>query len=116
MDQVNAQNRVSQASPNLPTDVNQYGVTVNKSFGLPLLVFSVYSPNGTYDGLFLSTYIARMYKPIEPIIKILAAIFTRPASEYFQNLRDIERFQMNNLINYFCFTLVHQFYKQMKCR
>src|SRR6201990_1579606 len=28
-DQVNTQNRVSQASPNLPTSVNQYGVTVN---------------------------------------------------------------------------------------
>jgi HAE1 family hydrophobic/amphiphilic exporter-1 len=56
MDQVNAQNRVSQASPNLPTDVNQYGVTVNKSFGLPLLVFGVYSPKGTYDALFLGNY------------------------------------------------------------
>src|ERR1700755_3686585 len=29
IDQVNTQNRVSQASPNLPTSVNQYGVTVN---------------------------------------------------------------------------------------
>src|SRR6266849_9550173 len=28
IDQVNTQNRVSQASPNLPTSVNQYGVTV----------------------------------------------------------------------------------------
>ena len=64
MDQVNAQNRVSQASPNLPTDVNQYGVTVNKSFGLPLLVFSVYSPKGTYDGLFLSNYITINMKDV----------------------------------------------------
>jgi len=30
IDQVNTQNRVSQASPNLPTSVNQYGVTVKK--------------------------------------------------------------------------------------
>lgn len=56
MDQVNAQNRVSQASPNLPPDVNQYGLTVNKSFGLPILVFSVFSPKGTYDDLFLGNY------------------------------------------------------------
>ena len=28
IDQVNTRNRVSQASPNLPTSVNQYGVTV----------------------------------------------------------------------------------------
>jgi HAE1 family hydrophobic/amphiphilic exporter-1 len=49
INQVNTQNRVSQASPNLPTSVNQYGVTVKKSMGLPLLVLSVYSPNGTFD-------------------------------------------------------------------
>ena len=31
IDQVNAQNRVSQAQPNLPADVNQFGVTVKKT-------------------------------------------------------------------------------------
>ena len=56
IDQVNTQNRVSQASPNLPTSVNQYGVTVKKSMGLPLLVLSVYSPNGTFDSRFLGNY------------------------------------------------------------
>jgi HAE1 family hydrophobic/amphiphilic exporter-1 len=56
IDQVNTQNRVSQASPNLPTSVNQYGVTVKKLMGLPLLVLSVYSPNGTYIGQFLGNY------------------------------------------------------------
>src|SRR5215469_816572 len=54
--QVNTQNRVSQASPNLPTSVNQYGVTVKKLMGLPLLVISVYSPNSTYSGQFLGNY------------------------------------------------------------
>ena len=56
IDQVNTQNRVSQASPNLPTSVNQYGVTVKKSMGLPLLVLSVYSPNGNFDSRFLGNY------------------------------------------------------------
>src|SRR5262249_50324857 len=56
MDQVNAQNRVSQATPNLPTSVNQDGVTVNKSMGLPLLVVSLFSPHGSYDSLFLGNY------------------------------------------------------------
>jgi hydrophobic/amphiphilic exporter-1 (mainly G- bacteria), HAE1 family len=56
IDQVNTQNRVSQASPNLPTSVNQYGVTVKKMMGLPLLVLSVYSPNGSYSGQFLGNY------------------------------------------------------------
>ena len=56
IDQVNTQNRVSQASPNLPTSVNQYGLTVKKQMGLPLLVFSLYSPNGEFDGRFLGNY------------------------------------------------------------
>jgi HAE1 family hydrophobic/amphiphilic exporter-1 len=56
MDQVNTQNRVSQAAPNLPTDVNQYGVTVKKKMGLPLLLVSLYSPKGTYDSMFLGNY------------------------------------------------------------
>jgi HAE1 family hydrophobic/amphiphilic exporter-1 len=56
IDQVNTQNRVAQASPNLPTSVNQYGVTVKKLMGLPLLVLSVYSPNSAYSGQFLGNY------------------------------------------------------------
>ena len=56
IDQVNTQNRVSQASPNLPTSVNQYGVTVKKQMGLPLLVLSLYSPQGTFDSRFLGNY------------------------------------------------------------
>ncbi len=56
IDQVNTQNRVSQASPNLPISVNQYGVTVKKLMGLPLLVLSIYSPNSTFDSKFLGNY------------------------------------------------------------
>jgi hydrophobic/amphiphilic exporter-1 (mainly G- bacteria), HAE1 family len=56
IDQVNTQNRVSQASPNLPTPVNQYGVSVKKMMGLPLLVLSLYSPHETYNGQFLGNY------------------------------------------------------------
>jgi len=56
INQVNTQNRVSQASPNLPTSVNQYGVTVKKVMGLPLLVLSLYSPQGTFSSQFLGNY------------------------------------------------------------
>jgi multidrug efflux pump len=56
IDQVNAQNRVAQAQPNLPTDVTQFGLTLRKSTGLPMLVISLYSPNKTYDSLFLANY------------------------------------------------------------
>jgi HAE1 family hydrophobic/amphiphilic exporter-1 len=56
IDQVNTQNRVSQAQPNLPTDVNQFGLTYRSTVGLPLVVVALYSPKGSYDSLFLGNY------------------------------------------------------------
>ena len=56
LDQVAAQNRLSQAQPNLPTDVTQFGLTTRKSTGLPALAISLYSPNKSYDSLFLANY------------------------------------------------------------
>jgi HAE1 family hydrophobic/amphiphilic exporter-1 len=55
-DQVNAINRVAQAQPNLPTDVNQFGLTYRKTTGFPMLLIALYSPRGTYDNLFLGNY------------------------------------------------------------
>src|SRR6267143_5249588 len=45
IDQVNVQNRVAQAQPNLPADVNAFGVNMRKSTGLPTLVYALYSPS-----------------------------------------------------------------------
>jgi hydrophobic/amphiphilic exporter-1 (mainly G- bacteria), HAE1 family len=56
IDQVNVQNRVSQALSSLPTDVGQFGVTIRQSTGSPMLLISLYSPNKTYDSLFLANY------------------------------------------------------------
>jgi HAE1 family hydrophobic/amphiphilic exporter-1 len=56
MDNVLVQNRVSQASPFLPQDVKQIGVTVQKAFASPLLIISIYSPKGTYNLDFLGNY------------------------------------------------------------
>jgi HAE1 family hydrophobic/amphiphilic exporter-1 len=56
IDQVNTQNRVSQAQPNFPSDVNQFGLTVKKATSNPLLIVSLFSPKGTYDALFLGNY------------------------------------------------------------
>src|SRR6187402_348750 len=53
IDQVNVQNRLAQAQPNLPTDVAQYGLTMRKSTGLPMMMVSLYSPTNTYDALYL---------------------------------------------------------------
>ena len=56
IDQVNAQNRVAQAMPFLPPDVNTNGMVIRKSTGLPMMIITIYSPNGTYDALYLSNY------------------------------------------------------------
>ena len=56
LDQVNVQNRVSQALSSLPTDVSQFGVTLRQSTGSPMLLISLYSPNKSFDSLFLANY------------------------------------------------------------
>src|SRR5262244_732552 len=55
-DQVNVQNRLAQAQPNLPPEVNQFGISIRKSTGLPMLVISIFSPQQTHDSLFLANY------------------------------------------------------------
>jgi len=56
IDQVNVQNRMAQAAPNLPTEVNSYGMTMRRSTGFPLMVVGFTSPKQTYDALFLANY------------------------------------------------------------
>ncbi|MFA7006768.1 MAG: efflux RND transporter permease subunit, partial [Verrucomicrobiia bacterium] len=55
-DQVLTQMRLGQAESQLPTDVNNYGITVRKSTSSPLLIFALYSPKGTYDEIFTANY------------------------------------------------------------
>jgi hydrophobic/amphiphilic exporter-1 (mainly G- bacteria), HAE1 family len=55
-DQILSQMRSNQATSQLPEDVNKAGVTVQKSTSSPLIMFSLYSPKGTYDSVFLSNY------------------------------------------------------------
>jgi HAE1 family hydrophobic/amphiphilic exporter-1 len=55
-DQLLAQMRKGQAESQLPADVRNFGVTVQKSAASPLVMFGLYSPNGTYDNVFLANY------------------------------------------------------------
>ncbi|HTP67219.1 MAG TPA: efflux RND transporter permease subunit, partial [Geobacteraceae bacterium] len=55
-DQVLAQLRESQAERQLPIDVRNQGVTVQKSLSAPLMLIALYSPNKTYDATFLANY------------------------------------------------------------
>lgn len=56
MASVNVQNRVAMANSTLPSEVNTYGVTTKKESSETAMFFAVYSPNGTYDGVFLKNY------------------------------------------------------------
>ena len=56
MDAVNTQNRVQAALAQLPSEVQAVGVTTTKSSGDMALIFSLSSPNGTYDATFLKNY------------------------------------------------------------
>jgi hydrophobic/amphiphilic exporter-1 (mainly G- bacteria), HAE1 family len=55
--QVNVQNRVALAEPQLPEAVQQTGVTVQKSSPDLLLGIAFFAENGEYDDLFLSNYL-----------------------------------------------------------
>src|ERR1044072_4449425 len=56
IDQVLTQLRVAQAQSQLPAEVNNFGVTVKKSPTAPLMLIGLYSPNQTYDNIFLANY------------------------------------------------------------
>ncbi len=53
---VEVQNRVSQASSSLPSEVSGYGVTTAKESAETIMYFGLTSPNNTYDSMFLRTY------------------------------------------------------------
>ncbi len=55
--QVNLQNKVAIAQPQLPPEVNQLGVTVAAQSPSTLLVYRFYSDDDRYDGLFLNNYV-----------------------------------------------------------
>lgn len=53
---VEVQNRVSQATSSLPSEVSGYGVTTAKESAETIMYFALYSPKNTYDAMFLRTY------------------------------------------------------------
>src|SRR6266481_4634345 len=55
-DLILTQMRETQAASQLPADVTNFGVTVQKSVTSPLMLIGLYSPHGTYDAEFLANY------------------------------------------------------------
>ena len=56
INQVNTQNRVSQALPQIPQVVSQQGVTVNTQSSSIMMVVSVYSPDVRYSPMYIDNY------------------------------------------------------------
>jgi hydrophobic/amphiphilic exporter-1 (mainly G- bacteria), HAE1 family len=55
-DLILTQIRETQAASQLPIDVTNFGVTVQKTVTAPLMLISLYSPSGIYDQKFLANY------------------------------------------------------------
>jgi len=55
-DLILTQLRQTQSASQLPVEVNNFGVTVQKTVTAPLMWITLYSPTGAYDAKFLSNY------------------------------------------------------------
>ena len=60
INQVNVQNRVSQALPLIPQVVSQQGVTVEKKSSSIMMILSVFSPDERYSSTYIDNY-ANLY-------------------------------------------------------
>src|SRR5712691_5726604 len=65
---VNVQNRASLAIPQLPAEVSRNGLTIRKKSAALLQVIAFYSPNSTYDAVYLSNYAT--INVIDPLARI----------------------------------------------
>src|SRR3954471_7137873 len=55
-DLILTQLRQAQAASQLPVEVTNFGVTVQKTLTAPLMLISLYSPGGVYDAKFLANF------------------------------------------------------------
>src|SRR5689334_11099865 len=64
-DLILAQSRETQAASQLPPEVTNFGVTVQKSVLAPLMLVALYAPKGTHDAKFLANYgYINLYDPL----------------------------------------------------
>ncbi len=85
-DQLLAQMRQGQAESQLPADVRNYGITTAKATSSPLLMFGLYSPNGTYDNVFLANYAYININDQMTRVKGIASITVFGAGQYAMRL------------------------------
>ena len=85
-DQILAQMRQGQAASQLPSAVNNQGVTVQKSTSSPLIMFALFSPNNTYDGVFLANYAVININDLMTRVKGIASVSVFGAGNYAMRL------------------------------
>ncbi|NLW80349.1 MAG: hydrophobe/amphiphile efflux-1 family RND transporter, partial [Desulfovibrionales bacterium] len=85
-DQLLAQMRKGQAEAKLPSEVREYGVKVEKSTSSPLIMFGLFSPNGTYDNIFLANYCYININDQMTRIKGIASVTVFGAGQYAMRL------------------------------
>jgi hydrophobic/amphiphilic exporter-1 (mainly G- bacteria), HAE1 family len=62
------QMRQNQAQAQLPLDVRNYGVTMQKARSSPLMLIGLYSPKRTYDGKFMANY--ANINLVDPLVRV----------------------------------------------
>lgn len=80
--QVQVQNRVAIAEPRLPESVRRLGITTKKISPDMLLVVNMYSPNKTYDQIYMGNYAVLQLKDELARIKGVGDIQIFGAAEY----------------------------------
>ncbi|HLH96595.1 MAG TPA: multidrug efflux RND transporter permease subunit [Xanthobacteraceae bacterium] len=96
--QVQVQNRVSTATPRLPTQVQQIGVTVAKASPDILLAVNLFSPDKSRDALFMSNYANIQIKDLLTRVDGVGSITIFGARDYaMQVWLDPNRLQSLNL-------------------
>ena len=86
MNTVFTQNRVSQATPKLPEDVKQYGLTTKKKYSFPLMLVTLASTNKDYDQNFLGNYATINIKDILSRTKGIGSVDILGSSDYSMRL------------------------------
>jgi len=76
------QNRVTTATPRLPQQVQQTGITVRKSSPDILMAVHMYSPDGSLDQAYVANYVTLQIE--EPLLRVAGVgdISTRAARDY----------------------------------
>lgn len=96
--QVQVQNRVSTATPRLPQQVQQIGVTVAKASPDILMVVNLFSPDKSRDALFISNYANLQIKDVLTRVDGVGSITVFGARDYAMQIwLDPNRLQSMNL-------------------